>query len=111
LITEEDFMQGDIKKYISYLKLRGSIGRAGSQNLGNYDWITRVGSDRYNESPAIIPASIGNPALQWERTEMVDIALDFGFFEERLRGTLGVYQKLSDKLIYSRPLPPSTSFS
>lgn len=112
LIHEESFFKNTaIKEKISYLKLRGSIGTAGSQNLGNYSWQTYIGAARYNESPAISPSSIGNLGLKWEETKMADIGLDFGLFKERLRGSFGYYSKKSNDLIYSKPLPPSSSFS
>ncbi len=112
LITEENFMKGaGITKIVNYLKLRASIGKAGSQNLGNYDWITRVGSARYNENPAIAPSSIGNDGLQWEQTTMKDFGLDFGMWGDRVRGTFGLYEKKTDQIIYSLPLPPSSSVS
>lgn len=112
LITEEDFFKGaNMKKYISYLKFRISAGKAGSQNLGNYAWRSGIGSSRYNESSAISPVSIGNALLQWEETQMADVGLDYGFWDERVRGTFGFYLKDTDKLLYSKPLAPSTSFS
>ena len=112
LITEENFMKGSgIKKYVSYLKLRASRGLAGSQNLGNYAWRTGIGSARYNENPAIVPSTMGNSELQWEETTMTDIGLDYGLWHERIRGSFGVYEKLTDQLIYSRPLPPSSAFT
>lgn len=112
LISEEDFIKKTgLNKIVSYLKLRASIGKAGSQNLGNYDWITRIGSSRYNESPAIAPSSIGNYGLQWEQTLMKDFGLDYGLWNDRIRGTFGLYQKNTDHLIYSLPLPPSSSLT
>ncbi|WP_077400667.1 SusC/RagA family TonB-linked outer membrane protein [Cellulophaga omnivescoria] len=112
LITGENFMKKEkIEHIFSYLKLRFSTGLTGSQNLGNYDWITSVGSKQYNELPAIVPNSIGNPNLQWEQTKMTDIGLDFGLFNDRIRGTFGVYKKNSSELIYDSPLPPSSAFN
>lgn len=112
LLSEENFIKNTgVSKIISYLKLRASIGKAGSQNLGNYDWITRVGSSRFNESPAIAPSSIGNDNLQWEQTRMKDFGIDYGLWGDRIRGAFGIYEKLTDHLIYSLPLPPSSSLS
>ncbi|WP_316815442.1 SusC/RagA family TonB-linked outer membrane protein [Pedobacter nyackensis] len=112
LISEEDFVKKTaLNKIVSYLKLRASIGKAGSQNLGNYDWITRIGSSRYNEIPAIAPSSIGNYGLQWEQTLMKDFGVDYGLWNDRIRGTFGYYQKNTDHLIYSLPLPPSSSLT
>ena len=112
LISSEKFMKGEsVKKYVSYLKLRTSLGITGSQNLGNYDWITQVGSVQYNESPAIQPSSIGNPDLQWEETKMFDLGLDFGLLDDRVYGSVGVYTKNSSKLIYKTPLASSAAFT
>lgn len=112
LVSEEDFLRsGAISNVISYLKLRASIGITGSQNLGNYAWRTGVGSSRYNEMPALTPSSIGNPELQWEQTKMLDFGVDYGFWNDRIRGTFGIYEKLTDHLIYGRTLPPSSSFT
>lgn len=112
IVSEENFIKNtNVGKYLSYFKLRASHGLAGSQNLGNYAWRTNVGSSRYNESPAIIPTSVGNTELQWEQALLTDVGVDFGLWNERIRGTFGVYKKITDQLIYSRPLPPSTSFA
>ncbi len=112
LITEEDFMKtGNVKNWVSYLKLRASIGKAGSQNLGNYSWRTGVSSARYNETPGIVPSTLGNSELRWEETIMTDIGIDFGLWDERIRGSFGIYQKKTNDLIYNTPVPPSTSFS
>ena len=112
IITGEDFMQKEsIKNIFSYLKLRFSTGLTGSQNLGNYDWISVVRSSQWNESPAIIPSSIGNPDLQWEQTRMTDYGFDYGLFDDRVWGSFGLYKKDSKELIYGLPLPPSSSFN
>lgn len=112
IISEEEFFKkSGISNFVSYIKLRASRGLAGSQNLGNYDWRTNVNSSRYNEIPAIAPSSVGNTELQWEEAELTDFGIDFGLWNERIRGTFGVYRKITNHLIYSQPLPPSTSFS
>ncbi|WP_027137977.1 SusC/RagA family TonB-linked outer membrane protein [Gaetbulibacter saemankumensis] len=113
IITGENFMKNsNIEKYISYLKLRSSFGKTGSQNLGNYDYLTLAdGRTQFNEMPGIRPSSIGNADLQWEETNMFDLALDYGFLQDRIRGSVGIYEKNSDELIYNLPLAPSSSFN
>ncbi|GAL82694.1 SusC outer membrane protein [Algibacter lectus] len=110
LVTGEKFMQSEnIKKYVTYLKLRTSLGGlTGSQNLGDFDYITAVAADPYNESPGLYPASLGNPDLQWEETKMFDLGVDFGLFNDRVSGSFGIYNKTSDKLIYDDDVPWSS---
>ena len=110
IITEENFMK-DYANIVSYLKLRGSIGTTGSQNLGAYDWRTLMGSATYNGVAGIVPSSLGNDILQWEEQVQKEIGLDYGFWDDRIRGTLGFYQKKVDNLLYSDPVPISSSFS
>ncbi|MEP1488899.1 MAG: TonB-dependent receptor [Algibacter sp.] len=110
-ITEESFMKSpNIKKYISYLKLRASLGVTGSQNLGNFNWLSLVAPSIYDDSPAISPSTIANPNLQWEETQMFDLGLDYSFFDSRVKGSVGIYEKQSNDLIYESPLALSTSY-
>lgn len=111
IITEEDFMK-DLQPYISYLKLRFSMGLSGSQNLGDYAWRTLMYSKDYNGKPGIIPhtSALGNNGLKWESQKQIDLGLDYGFWNERIRGTIGYYQKDVDNLLYSNPVPPSSSY-
>lgn len=110
IMTEEDFMK-NIKPYVSYLKLRASVGLTGSQNLGNYDFVTLMGSGTYNGKPGIVQSSIGNDLLQWESQRQTDIGLDYGFWDDRIRGSLGWYRKYVDNLLYDRPIPTSANYS
>lgn len=45
-----------------------------------------------------------NPDLKWERTAMFNIGLDFGFFGNRLNGTIEYYDKRTSDLIYYYPV-------
>lgn len=109
-ITKEPWMEF-LSDAIPYLKLRFSVGKSGSQNLGNYDWSTLMGSSIYNGLPGITPSTIGNDALQWEKQTQMDLGLDFGLWKERIRGSLGLYKKQVDNLIYFNPVATSSSFS
>ncbi|MHA7944634.1 SusC/RagA family TonB-linked outer membrane protein [Formosa sp. 3Alg 14/1] len=111
IVSEENFMNSNnMKKYLSYLKLRTSIGITGSTGgLGYSDWATGIQAETYNDSPAISPSSLGNPHLQWEETTMFDLGLDFSILNDRVSGSVGIYKKHSDKLIYDNDIPWSSS--
>lgn len=110
VISEEEFM-APLKLYIPYLKLRASVGKIGSQNLGNYDYISLMGAATYDGQPGTKPTSLGNPVLQWEETTSVDVGLDFGLLNERLRGTIGYYNKQINNLIYDGSVPANSSYT
>ncbi|TXH21336.1 MAG: SusC/RagA family TonB-linked outer membrane protein [Chitinophagaceae bacterium] len=110
IISEENFIKENLYA-ISYLKLRASAGKTGSQNLGSYSWQTLMGSKMYNGLPGIIPATLGNDILQWESQDQIDLGLDYGILKDRIRGTFGWYQKKVNNLLFSDPVPTSSSFT
>ena len=110
ILTEEDFMK-PLQPALTYLKLRASVGLTGSQNLDNYDFVTLMGSKKFNGLPGIIPSSMGNDLLQWEAQRQTDLAIDYGFWNDRIRGSVGWYRKYVDNLLYDKPVPTSSSFS
>ena len=110
IMTEEEFMK-PLKNVVSYLKLRASYGLTGSQNLGYYDFASYIGSNMYNNQPGTYPSSLGNNTLQWESQTQTDIGIDYGFLDDRIRGSFGWYRKYVDNLITNRPVPLSSGFS
>ncbi|MCK5782461.1 MAG: SusC/RagA family TonB-linked outer membrane protein, partial [Flavobacteriales bacterium] len=106
-ITEENFMQ-DIT-WLDNLKLRGSYGEVGNDNLaGDYYAFRALYSTRPNGlQPGLYPSTLGNDDLTWESNKSFDIALDFGFFNNRLKGSVEFYKKISEDLLYNLPIAPS----
>lgn len=109
IMTEEEFM-ANLKPYVSYLKLRASFGLTGSQNLDRNDYESYMGSNYYYSNPGIVPSSMGNSTLQWEAQRQTDVGLDYGFWNDRIRGSIGWYKKYVDNLINYKPVPLSSSF-
>ena len=52
-----------------------------------------------------MPQQYANPDLKWESTSQTDIGLDFGFFNNRLRGTVDWYYKKTKDLLLSVAVP------
>lgn len=109
VVTEERFLQS--AGALSYLKLRSSYGLSGSQVLGNNDWRTLYASAQYNESPGFAPSQLGNDDLRWEQTRSFDAGIDYGFFKDRLTGTLGYYERVTSDIIYTKNIPSSSAFT
>lgn len=106
-INNEEFMR-DIS-YINDLKLRGSVGRTGVQNLGTYANRDIYSSGSYNGSNTIFHSQVGNRDIRWETSTQYDLGLDFGFYNNRIKGSLSAYKKLTDDLIWSFSFPPSAT--
>ena len=108
-IMEENFLKSSA---ISTLKLRASIGTAGTVPLGLYDNLgTYALTTKYSDLPAAVPARLPNPDLTWEENKNYDLGLDFGFFNGRLSGTVDYYKRKTSNLIYPKNVSFTTGFS
>ena len=117
-IDQEDFMQG--VSVISELKLRAGYGLTGLNGLvlGNTPWLVSVNANSaqypFNNSITGGPASsiqrLGNKDLEWEKTKQVNVGLDVGLLRNKVTVSLEYYQRTTDNLILSVPLPPSFGY-
>ncbi len=105
---------------ISELKLRAGYGLTGLNGLvlGNTPWLVSVaaGSATYpfggslNGGLASSIPGLGNKELEWEKTKQVNIGVDLGLFKNKITFTAEYYQRKTDNLILSVPLPPSFGY-
>lgn len=108
-INEENFMKGI--SIIDTLKLRGSYGTTGNQNIGNFDYVASYGSFTYNGNQAIAPTSLPDRNLRWETTTMANIGLDFSLWKGRINGTVEYYNNLTKDLFLPVQLSRTTGFA
>lgn len=107
-IIREDFMSQ--YSWVDNLRLRLSVGQTGNDALSSYyahfSTLYSLGKNN-NSTGGILISSYGNPDLVWEAQTSYDVAVDFGFFN-RIRGSLELFAKESDDLIFATPLVHST---
>jgi len=111
-MSNEDFMSGS--SVVSNLKLRGSVGQTGNQEIGSfvtqrYINTTSVMFGGGNKLSGFYPGSTGNPNLKWETTNMWDIGIDLGLFNNRVNIIADYYHKRTDDMLFNLPLPESTA--
>jgi TonB-linked SusC/RagA family outer membrane protein len=117
-LSEEKFLKN--VDWLSNLKLRLSYGTSGddgiSAGLWEQNWASQ-GLTGYSinevQQPAYAPASstIANPNLKWETTITRDLGLDYGFFNDRIRGTLDVYKNTTKNLLMLTTISAISGFS
>lgn len=111
-IAKESFLQGN--NTINDLKLRASYGTAGNRSaLGRYAWQNLVAFGNYPDGATAGQGStatettggglIGNPELKWETSHQLDIGLEFGLFNNRLRGVVDYFKKNTKDLLFTVP--------
>ncbi len=112
-INEEAFME-DAKDWLSNLKLRLSYGTAGNNRIGSAmfetTYIGYSGTKYYgagneqNPHYTLNNSQLANPDLKWETTITRNIGLDFGFFNERLSGSIDYYYNTVKDLLLDVPI-------
>lgn len=110
-LMEEPF----IKKLQAFdnLKLRAGYGVSG--NAMAFDPLISLlrygdGGSFYYQGKwitAITPKQNENPDLKWERTNMLNLGLDFGVLNGRLWGTVEYYEKITEDMIWTYNVPAS----
>lgn len=112
-LSEESFMDG--VPFISNLKLRASYGLSGNNQIGNYTHIGLLGTTRYVENgnlkPGLVPATLANDDLTWEKSRQTNVGLDLGLFKERIAFTLDIYKTVKTDLLLAVQLPAASGFT
>jgi TonB-linked SusC/RagA family outer membrane protein len=107
-VSQENFLK-DVK-WIDDIKLRGSYGLTGTQNIGNQMYRTLYNPYSYGGNNALVPYQLGNPAIKWETTKEANGGVDFAFFKGRLQGTVDYYNKQTSGVLLNLPVAPSGTF-
>ena len=114
-INQESFLKGS--KTISDLKLRIGYGVTGQQDgIGNYNFLPAYD---FSNSPSYYFGGVRtgyysprgyNGALKWEETTSYNAAVDFGFLNNRITGSVDFYLKKTKDLLNYVPQPTLTNF-
>ena len=112
-ISNEAFMK-DVK-WVNNLKLRAGFGVTGVIPNDPYISLTKYtyGSSYYYSNgtwlPGLSVSSNPNPDLKWEKSTEFNVGLDWSLLDERLGGSIDVYNKKTTDLLflYTVPTPPN----
>lgn len=98
-LNEEAFM----KQYdwLSDLKLRGSVGQLGNQEIDNYAYLTLI----RKEGDKYLISRYGNPELKWETTTQYNMGLDAGLLKNRIYLSIDYFRKYTTDILLPISLP------
>jgi TonB-linked SusC/RagA family outer membrane protein len=108
-VTDEKFL-GQVKERIGTLKLRGSWGQLGNQEIGLYrylnTWSTYPNVYGFgNAGQAASFLGMGNPDIRWETSTMTNIGADLSLLNNRLSISYDYFNKLTDDILLDLPAP------
>lgn len=98
MISKEDFF-GNLLNTINSLKVRGSWGKLGNQQIANnYAYFESIASGKtysFNQTlvTGLSPNAGANPLLQWEKTQSIGAGIDATFLENKLDVSLDYFER------------------
>ena len=111
-MDEEEFLKD--KSWLSNLKLRYSWGENGNNNIGDYRAFGTLAGGNYSFggglSNGLVPSTIRNPNLTWEKTQSSDFGFELGLFN-RIDFTADYYVKKTNDLLLQQPIPYVTGYN
>lgn len=116
IFSEEKF----VKKFsfLSFGKLRASYGITGSDQIGDYAYLSlwQFGgipgsSGTYNSNIPLIPIGFSDSLLQWEVNKKIEVGINLGFLKDRISLEVSFYQNRCNNQLVAFPTPAFTGFS
>lgn len=113
VLSEESWMKSN---FISLLKARASYGRAGQSitGAGRYPYqgtYASGGGYSFGTSQSYIngvyESKAGNLNNKWEISDMVNVGLDFDFFQNRLYGSVDLFKEWRSNILVTRSTVPT----
>ncbi|WP_177222912.1 SusC/RagA family TonB-linked outer membrane protein [Chitinophaga sp. YR627] len=107
IFTNENFLK-QRPLFISYGKLKGSIGSTGNDQIGDYNFLSlyeEANPDVPYRGGALTVSKIANANLQWEETKKLSLGLELGFWNERILLTSVYYRNRSSNMLVPGTLP------
>ena len=116
-VLEEPFMSG-LANTFSNLKVRASYGSVGNEQFGDYLYFVyySYGADdaayQFGQDYVNTLRGVGvDPDIKWEETQSLNLGIDYGFFNNRLSGSLDIYRKFTKDMLFRAATSAFTNLS
>lgn len=111
LFSEEKMIR-KLSRYISYGKLRCSYGTTGSDNILDYQYLSRwaTGLPAYQDIAGYTPQNLYNDQLHWSVNKKLEAGLELGFAADKLLTSVVWYRHRSNDQLVTYVLPTQTGF-
>jgi TonB-dependent starch-binding outer membrane protein SusC len=112
-VSNESFMKK--LPWVNLVKLRAGYGTTSNQAIAAYATLGALSTRPYNfgntNSTGVYVTELPNPNLGWEFSTTWNYGLDFGFFNNRLSGTIEYYQTHTNDVLQRVALPATSGVS
>ena len=111
IFSSEHFLQDNVSM-LSFGKLHGSYGITGNDQIPDYQYLTTYSATTYSyQISGLRAARIANPDYSWETNKKLEMAIDLGFFKNRILLSAAWFQNRSGNQLVSYPLAGQSGFA
>ncbi len=114
-LSNESFI--NLPEFVDDIKVRGSWGQLGNQNIGNYDWQSTLALNMpYNFSNSNgdvqkvwggLQASVVNQNIKWETTTSTNVGVDVKLFNSKIDFSAEYYSSTTEDILVGILIPYS----
>ncbi|WP_207425857.1 TonB-dependent receptor [Pedobacter sp. SYSU D00535] len=121
IISNEPFFKDN--KWITWVKLRGSYGEVGNDQIGGRrylylpnTWVTNAAGYRFGTSDGsttnpsysgAAESALGNPDVTWERARKVNLSADLKFISNKLSISSSLFQEKRNNILVTSGIIPA----
>ena len=108
LLNQENWFDAP---WVNMLKLKASYGSQGNDNIGNYLYTDTYSIENNNGEIAVLFGQKGNPNITWETNTNLNIGTEFGFWNNRLSGSVDFFNRKTSDMLFAFSVPSSLGYS
>jgi TonB-linked SusC/RagA family outer membrane protein len=101
-VSEERFLKNI--SWLEELKVRASAGVTGNDDIGESNATNFYKTVLYRETSGLIPGTVVNKELTYEKITQLNAGIDVAFFGNRVRATFDVFNTETDNMLIYKPL-------
>jgi TonB-linked SusC/RagA family outer membrane protein len=105
---EKWFNRSTLAGTLSHLKLRSSYGLTGNASIPAFMYLSNfVNWPVYGQSPALALSALANKNIRWEKNRQFDVAIEAGFWNDRLHASVEGFVRVSQDMLLNVPVAPT----
>jgi len=108
LLNQENWFDAP---WVNMLKLKASYGSQGNDNIGNFLYTDTYSIENNNGEIAVLFGQKGNPNITWETNTNLNIGTEFGFWNNRLSGSVDFFNRKTSDMLFAFSVPSSLGYS
>jgi TonB-dependent starch-binding outer membrane protein SusC len=113
IFSKEDFLKNSLD-FLSFGKLRANYGTSGSDQIGDYRYLSLYNFTTgipYQSAIGLYPNNLANPNFAWELNKKLDLGIELGLLQDRIFLTADYYRNRSSNELLQTVLPDITGFT